>query len=151
MNINYFIRKRIGEKAPIAEVYAEVCAKISKTDFYKLMLSMIRSGEIPNVLICCCGHDCSRCKTFIATLNGDTEMKKEIAGFYKTEFKQDISTEKIHCFSAKSDEIMEGCLSCPFTACCKKKNVALCAECEEYPCGMLRDYQEKYVNRVNQV
>jgi len=129
-------------------IYAETGASIAKPDFYKLVLNLIVTGEIPNVLSGYCGNDCSRCRALHATLCDDAAMRQSVAGFYKSEFNQDIPPERVRCFGCKSDEIMDGCLQCPYMACCKGKGLRQCSDCPEYPCQSLGWYIEKYVNKV---
>lgn len=35
--------------------------------------------------ICYCGHDCSRCLTYLATINNDEDLRKQTQEFYKGE------------------------------------------------------------------
>jgi len=57
----------------------------------------------------------------------------------------------LRCFGGMSDEIMDACAGCPFMKCCKEKGLQACSECAGYPCDILKDYAEKYVNRYNQI
>ena len=104
-----------------------------------------------NQLICCCGHDCSRCLTYLATINNDENLRKQSQSFYKTEFAIDIPLKDIHCLGGRSEDIFCLCKECPFVKCCKEHNVERCIECSEYPCKTIKEYQEKYVNKCNQI
>lgn len=150
-NVNEAIIYGIEKKESLVDIFAELGNAIGKVEFYRAVLILIESGKIPNVLICYCGHDCSRCRIFRATLSDDDAERKTIAEFYKTEFKQEIPVERLNCLSSRSDEIMEGCLQCPYMKCSKEKDLHTCSECSQYPCEMLSWYLEKYVNKVNQV
>ncbi|MDD6800634.1 MAG: DUF3795 domain-containing protein [Firmicutes bacterium] len=101
--------------------------------------------------ICCCGHDCSRCRTYLATVNHDDNLRKQSQKFYKDEFGMDIPLEAVHCLGGRSEEVFFLCKECPWVKCCKERGIDVCSDCEHYPCGSLKQYQEKYVNKCNQV
>lgn len=151
MDINEYIKTGIADGKLLADIYSEMSGRISKIDFYKTVLELVEGNQIPNVLVCYCGHDCSKCKTFHATLFDDNEMRKEIADYYKSTFGRDMSVNEIHCFSGRSDEVMQYCLECPFMPCSKEKGNISCNECSEYPCQTLEWYIKTYVNKANQV
>ena len=102
-------------------------------------------------LLCYCGHDCARCLTYLATINNDEELRKQSQSFYKTEFGMDIPLADIHCLGGRSNDIFYLCKECPFTKCCKEHKTEMCSECCDYPCEKIKDYQEKYVNKCNQI
>jgi hypothetical protein len=101
--------------------------------------------------LCYCGHDCSRCLTYLATVNNDNALRAASAKFYKDEFNIDIPLEKFRCMGGRSNEIFVGCKDCPYMKCCKERGYDSCTECAVYPCEELKWYQEKYVNKVNQI
>lgn len=141
----------VNSNTALPGIYSSLNGSVSKSDFYKTVLSLIEKGLIPNVLICFCGYDCSKCRTYIATLNDDNDMRSSISQYYKSELNIDIPIEKLYCLSGRSDTIMEACNGCPFTKCCHDKNLNSCSECPQYPCAMIADYEEKYVNKSNQL
>ncbi len=100
---------------------------------------------------CYCGHDCSRCITYLATLKNDENLRKQSQKFYKNEFKIDISPEVIHCLGGRSDNVFYLCKECPWMKCCQKRGIESCSECNEYPCEALKQYRDKYVNKRNQL
>ena len=102
-------------------------------------------------LLCYCGHDCARCLTYLATINDDEELRKQSQSFYKTEFGIDIPLENIHCLGGRSEDIFCLCKECPFITCCKEHKTEMCSECCDYPCKKIKCYQEKYVNKCNQI
>lgn len=100
-------------------------------------------------MICFCGHDCSRCLTYHATVNNDEDLRKKSQSFYRAEFGLDIALKDIYCFGGRSDNVFRLCKECPFKKCCFVHNVERCSLCVNYPCDMIRDYQDKYVNKCN--
>jgi len=102
-------------------------------------------------LICYCGHDCSKCVTYIATQNNDDSLRNQGRTFYKEEFGKDIPLEKFNCFGGRCGNLFELCRECPFRKCCSGRGIEACELCVEYPCNMLKEYQDKYVNKCNQI
>lgn len=101
--------------------------------------------------LCFCGHVCSRCLTYLATINNDNELRLKSQRFYKGEFNLDIPLEELHCLGGRSEDVFYLCKDCPWMKCAKKKGLSTCSECTEYPCKPLAKYQEKYVNKCNQI
>ena len=101
--------------------------------------------------LCFCGQDCSRCLTYLATVNNDDEFRLKSRRFYRDEFNLDIPLDKLHCLGGRSEDVFCLCKDCPWVKCAEEKGLSACSECAEYPCGPLADYQEKYVNKCNQI
>lgn len=122
-----------------------------------LYISERYETEFANIFVakkkckCCCGHDCARCITYIATQRKDDSLRRLSQRFYKEQFGLDIPLEKFNCNGGRSDNIFELCKECPFVKCCKQHNVDSCSKCPEYPCKEISDYKAKYVNKVNQI
>lgn len=102
-------------------------------------------------LPCYCGHDCSRCVTYIATQTNDGDLRRQAQSFYKESFGLDISLEKFYCDGGRSKNVFELCKECPFKKCCIERGIDACGKCSEYPCKEISDYQEKYVNKCGQL
>lgn len=152
MNINDIIIELVQTNKRAIDIYREIeTLGIDKIEFYSLLVDLIRKKKIPNILICHCGHDCSRCKTFIATLTNDNTLREEVISFYKTTFNTDTTQDELYCLSGNSDNIMRKCQECPWISCAKSKKVDSCSECHKYPCKSLAEYQHKYVNKYNQI
>ena len=100
---------------------------------------------------CFCGHDCARCVTRLAAVRNDESLRERAREFYRITFGIDLPAEEIRCMGGRSDGIFRLCGECPFAACCRERGIASCGECPEYPCAMLADYREKYVNKTNQL
>ncbi len=98
---------------------------------------------------CYCGHDCSRCVTYLATQADDDCLRERSQRFYKEQFEMEIPLEKLNCHGGRTDKIFEPCKDCPFRKCCIEKGFSSCKSCPEYPCNTLKNYQEKYVNKCN--
>ena len=99
----------------------------------------------------CCGHDCSRCKIYLATVRDDDKLRQESKRFYRDAFSADLPLQAFHCLGCRSEDVFALCRDCPFTACADRHGAAHCADCAEYPCTMLAGYQKTYINRCNQI
>lgn len=100
---------------------------------------------------CYCGHDCTKCVTYIATQNNEDSLRKRSQRFYKDTFGLDIPLEKFNCCGGRSNRVFELCKECPFVKCCKEHGVDFCSECPEYSCKDISDYEATYVNKCNQL
>ena len=100
---------------------------------------------------CYCGHDCSKCVTYIATQRNDDNLRRRSQSFYTEKFNLDIPLEKFNCNGGRSNKIFELCKECSFIQCCKQHDIDSCSKCPEYPCKEISDYQAKYVNKCNQI
>ena len=104
-----------------------------------------------NAGLCFCGHDCARCNTYLATILDDTALRCQAGRFYGAVLGLNVSPDSLFCLGGRSGEVFAPCRSCPFAACCRRRGLARCADCPDYPCATLADYQAKYVNRCNQI
>ena len=102
-------------------------------------------------MTCFCGHDCSRCVTYQATIRNDDGLRCQSQQFNKDTFGYDIPLDDIHCLGGRSSDIFKLCLGCPWRKCCKDRGIHACSECDEYPCPPLIEYRDKYVNQCNQI
>lgn len=104
-----------------------------------------------NAMPCYCGHDCARCKVYVATVTGDEDLRAEAAAYNADAFGITVEPEALRCMGGRSGEIFCLCRDCPWMRCCREKGIGACADCAEYPCPPLADYIERYVNKVNQI
>lgn len=140
------------------------CSEMTEIGFFnelpeKLTYDWDRTAEVFSMAerlvrsqaLCFCGHDCSRCKTYLATVNDDDELRGQSRQFYKDTFGWDIPLSKLRCNDGRSDEPFYLCRDCPWAKCCRERGLAACSECEQYPCPPLAAYMDKYVNKCNQI
>ena len=102
-------------------------------------------------IFCYCGHDCTRCITYIATQRNNDNLRRQSQSYYKEKFGLDIPLEKFNCNGGRSEKVFEPCKECPFIQCCKQHDIDSCSKCPEYPCKEISDYKAKYVNKCNQL
>ena len=101
--------------------------------------------------ICFCGHDCSRCITYLATVNRDESLRKRAQKFYRDTFGINLALQDIHCLGGRSQQLFSLCGGCPWAKCCRERGIGACSDCKEYPCQKLSEYQKRFVNRCNQI
>ncbi len=102
-------------------------------------------------MLCFCGHDCARCITYLATIQNDDTLRKRAQQLYREEFGLEVPLYEIHCKGGRSEEVFFLCRDCPWVQCAKEKGLSACADCLQYPCAPLAQYQQKYVNKCNQI
>lgn len=92
-------------------------------------------------MIAFCGLICSECPVYIATKTGNTQLQEQLAKDYSTDSckfeKEDMICNGCHSADGANEKM---CLECPMRKCGMEKNVAHCAECDEYPCQYIEDY-----------
>lgn len=89
-----------------------------------------------------CGLLCKSCGIFIATQENNTNHLKYIAE------RLNIPIEQVRCFGCRSNTLSAHCKACYFRECSEKNEIEFCAECNDYPCSQLRDFQTKMPHRI---
>ncbi|OPY33228.1 MAG: hypothetical protein A4E32_00902 [Methanomassiliicoccales archaeon PtaU1.Bin124] len=91
-------------------------------------------------LIAYCGLDCGDCKAYKATKAGDRISKEHLIENW-ADRRVENAPEDIECEGCKSSKISGYCQKlCLVRPCAMKRRVSTCAECEDYPCGKLKQY-----------
>jgi hypothetical protein len=88
---------------------------------------------------------------YVASCNGDENLRESARRLYHDELGIDLPAEAYKCAGGRSGKVFGPCAGCPFMKCCKEKGITACEECAEYPCDMLSEYQQKYVNKFGQI
>lgn len=79
-----------------------------------------------------CGLFCGTCKIFLATQNGTLDkLSKETK----------IPVELLRCNGCRSTEVSLFCRNCAMKKCCSQKGLFTCADCEEFPCSVLKAFE----------
>lgn len=148
---------RIAKKAKFATVSGQVQNPSNPEALYRKcgftgndIWHILRKKHSSDEMTCFCGHDCSRCVTYLATAGDDDELRRQSKQFYENFFNRDISLCDFNCYGGRSGTVFSLCQECPFSKCCREKNIHSCNECEKQ-CEMFKDYQKKYVNKYNQL
>ena len=87
----------------------------------------------------CCGIDCSKCETYLATQADDDEMRGAVASKWSQMYEADIKPEQINCDGCgKEGRKFIYCEQmCEVRRCCMEEMRENCAGCESYACGKL--------------
>ena len=142
---------RNKEKGIVYHYKGQLVGDYDRCQTEEEIIEMIKTGNKMFSLPCYCGHDCFKCVTYIVTQRNDDNLRIQSQSFYKEKFELDISLEKFNCNGGRSDKVFELCKECHFIKCCKQYDIDSCSKCPEYPCKEISDYQEKYVNKCNQI
>ncbi len=91
--------------------------------------------------ISCCGMICNECPVYIASLRNDDSMKRFLAHEYSAGgqvfYPKDIDCRGCHSELADHNKFGK---DCEIRKCCREKQIRLCAECKDYPCGKAEKY-----------
>lgn len=90
-------------------------------------------------MIAYCGLHCSKCATYIATMEDDNEKRKQVAQEWSKLFGIDLKPEDMHCDGCKSagGRLFGHCNVCDIRKCGMGKNIENCAHCTDYACDKL--------------
>jgi len=93
-------------------------------------------------MIAPCGIRCDECPAYIATQANDKEALTKMAADAAKQFGVEVSIEQVYCDGclAKSDRKCGYCSECEIRACVLERNIANCAECNEYACDKLNEF-----------
>ena len=93
-------------------------------------------------MISMCGLECHECGARIATLTNDDAKRAETAAEWAKQFGAVIEIKDINCLGCISDvePIFSHCRVCEIRLCGKKRNLANCAACTDYPCDRLETF-----------
>jgi hypothetical protein len=91
-------------------------------------------------IIAFCGIDCASCPAYIGTAGGDEELLKKTAEEWSTAEEQ-LTPEDVICHSCTQTEkrLFTWCKQCRVKDCCREKDLANCAYCDEYACDELKN------------
>jgi len=95
-------------------------------------------------MIAYCGLICSKCPTFLATLNNDDAAREKTAAYYSEKFGFNLKPEDINCDGCLSDggKLIAYCQTCQIRKCCRDKGLDNCAVCEDQPCDKLAEFHK---------
>lgn len=84
------------------------------------------------ISIAYCGLFCGACKLYLSTKNNTLEeLSREM----------NIPVDLLHCDGCRADKTSFYCRNCAMKKCCVNKNVFSCNECEEFPCSVLKGFE----------
>jgi len=110
-----------------------ICPKIAALDHYA---GFAKEEEIDPKKLMYCGYTCpDDCQFLKASLENDSELKKEAYELWKIKerFDVDFEADKIFCFGCKTEGKPEGVVlvNCTVRSCVIEKEYDCCIECLE--------------------
>ena len=86
-----------------------------------------------NKMIACCGLDCEKCDTYIATKNNDQALREKTAKLWSKLNNAPILPEHINCEGCRVDGVKTVFCEnlCAIRQCVMKKGLATCGGCPE--------------------
>lgn len=100
-----------------------------------------QAGRLDKKYAAVCGLYCEACSLFIATREDPERLKALAARF-------GLSEEAVKCHGCRSDKRFPHCENCRMFACAAERGIDFCSECEEYPCGHLKEFQAERPHRI---
>ena len=82
-----------------------------------------------------CGLFCGACEMFLSTKNIRLSVLSK---------KEDIPETLLMCEGCKSKITSIYCRNCSIKKCCMQKGISICAECDEFPCSVLKAFENDY-------
>ncbi|MBW1900009.1 MAG: DUF3795 domain-containing protein [Deltaproteobacteria bacterium] len=85
-----------------------------------------------------CGLFCGACGVYVATRDGNEELRKIMATTYGATPEE---TECLGCMQSDSSKKLFGfCAECDLRGCAKSKGYYSCHQCEEFPCSRIESF-----------
>lgn len=91
-----------------------------------------------------CGLDCGACEAYLATQSGDPAALEAVVVKWQAEYSPDITLDAVACDGCLSDSgrLCSYCGQCPIRACARERQVANCAQCNDYGCEIVQGFFE---------
>ena len=89
-----------------------------------------------------CGLFCPACTLYIASTE-DPERLRSLSGLFG------LPEEEMRCHGCRSNVRGPVCQNCKFVACADEKGIEFCAQCVEYPCAELKEFQAARPHRAD--
>lgn len=90
-----------------------------------------------------CGLFCPGCSLYIATTEDDTERLARIAAMFG------VSEEEVRCLGCRSEVKGPYCKMCKMVTCSDERGVEFCAQCSDYPCEIIVEFQAAMPHRAD--
>ena len=95
-----------------------------------------------------CGLYCGVCAIYLADRDNNEKFKQSLVRLYSGGVPgkgtlpggQNMTTQDIQCRGCLSDQRFMHCQNCKIRDCTKTRGIEGCHECEEFPCGYIRDF-----------
>jgi len=88
-----------------------------------------------------CGLFCPSCRIYIGQTESP-EKRQRIAEILE------FPVEELYCDGCRAELRYRYCATCRMFACAREKGIDFCIECEDYPCGDLKEFQAARPHRL---
>lgn len=86
-----------------------------------------------------CGLNCNECPVYLAAISKNSDEQIKLANEYSTDTVK-FSKEDMYCLGCHSDTVSQKmCGDCEIRLCGVKKPYGNCAECDKFPCSILKE------------
>ncbi|MCW3992246.1 MAG: DUF3795 domain-containing protein [Candidatus Bathyarchaeota archaeon] len=89
-----------------------------------------------------CGLFCGACSVYVAGKRGDTERLEQIAGRAAARRGRQVSLTDLACDGCLSDVTALYCGECALRHCVLERGWAHCAQCPDFPCSQISDFND---------
>jgi len=99
-----------------------------------------------------CGLYCGACSAYVARKRGDTERLEELAKYVAQYRGQELEMEDLACEGCLSAEVIAlYCRECVLRACVFKRGLTHCAQCSDFPCQRITDFNNDGIRHHSEV
>jgi len=96
-----------------------------------------------------CGLNCDECQIYLASINENTNEQLRLAKEYSTDTCK-FTKEDMFCLGCHSEKVSEKmCGDCEIRECGTKRSCGNCAECDDFPCLILKKYLGENSDSLN--
>ena len=81
-------------------------------------------------------------RSLSVTIQESMEKRKRMAELLK------VPVEALECDGCRAEKRFAYCKTCKMAACAEGKGLDFCAECDEYPCTELKEFQAAFPHRI---
>jgi hypothetical protein len=95
-----------------------------------------------STMVACCGLDCARCPSLLATKSDDDAARARTAAFLAEKYGLILEPRDINCDGclAVGGRLLAYCRGCEVRRCCRAKGLDGCLSCGESPCEALERF-----------
>lgn len=103
----------------------------------------MNTGDCMTRMIGCCGIDCDKCPSYMASLNGNEDELERIASEWSTD-SMHLTADDVRCYGCHAgvEHVASFCADCDVRTCAQRHGFGTCAECVDYPCEKLKNPHE---------
>jgi len=111
-----------------------------KRNYVVYLMRFLFMNDLDITLVGACGIFCKNCSFYIATIEDNIDLKKQIAKKIFPDKDPELIYDKIVCYGCHGPIDTHWSPSCKILDCSREKGYMTCAECASFPC----DYSKKF-------